>query len=54
MNNGFSIYETEKDIKDLMRMLDIEIKSENILPNNTILLDKNSQKPTNRFTRGCS
>lgn len=43
-----SIYETEKDIKDLMRMLDIEIKSENILPNNTILLDKNSLEKLNK------
>lgn len=43
-----SIYETEKDIIDLLKLLDIDVTPENILPNNTILLDKNSLEKLNR------
>lgn len=43
-----SIYETEKDINDLMKALDIEIDKRNILSNNTVLLDKDSLEKLNR------
>ncbi len=42
-----SIYETETDILDLMKALEIDIKPENILPNNTILLDKSGLNKLN-------
>ena len=43
-----SIYETEKNIIDLMKSLKIDINPENILSNNTILLDKNSLEKLNK------
>lgn len=43
-----SIYETEKDIIDLMKSLDIDVNPGNILPNNTILLDRDSLEKLNK------
>ena len=43
-----SIYETETDIIDLMKALEIDIKPENILPNNTVLLGKEEINKLNK------
>ena len=43
-----SIYETEKNITDLMNALGIKIDQRNILSNNTVLLDKESLEKINK------
>lgn len=43
-----SIYETEKNITDLMNALGIKIDQRNILSNNTVLLDKDSLEKINK------
>lgn len=43
-----SIYETEKNITDLLNALEIEIEQRNILSNNTVLLDKESLEKINK------
>ena len=43
-----SIYETEKNITDLMNALGIKIEQRNILSNNTVLLDKDSLEKINK------
>lgn len=43
-----SIYETEKNITDLLNSLEIKIEQRNILSNNTVLLDKESLEKINK------
>ena len=43
-----SIYETEKNITDLMNSLGVKIDQRNILSNNTVLLDKESLEKINK------
>lgn len=43
-----SIYETEKNITELMNSLEIEIDKRNILSNNTVLLNKNDLEKLNK------
>lgn len=43
-----SIYETEKNITDLLNLLEIKVEQRNILSNNTVLLDKESLKKINK------
>lgn len=43
-----SIYETEKNITDLLDSLEIKIEQRNILSNNTVLLDKKSLEKINK------
>jgi hypothetical protein len=43
-----TIYETEKELIDLLKLLDISINQSNILSNDTVLLDKDSLEKLNK------